>query len=368
MAGDETPQPPNAEKLIPFSITNKVPVKLDLEKHNFNSWSSFFKIHLGSLGLKSHIEEKASSSVPDHEWCKLDDLIKMWILGSLCDSLQEQVVSTPGFAKDLWDHLESLFHDNKDARAINLDNELRSIKIGNMTINEYCTKIKSMADRLKNLGSPVSEKNLVIYAVNGLDSRFATIVKIIRHREPLPSFETARTMLLLDESTMNEAHNSGSPLEGSTSSQTVLLATKTHNKNTSSNSQNKPQEFPQLCNHFNKGNCKFGDRCKFIHDHRNRAGLNTKSLGRHQLMKGMGNSPGFHAPTTTWAPPGLYSSRLAHYSSQPTAQHLQYQHPPSTAPTHHPYAAQPTLPQAHFSAPLQQQQEYVVYVHGSKKV
>ncbi|GJZ21111.1 hypothetical protein Tco_0558150 [Tanacetum coccineum] len=92
MAVNDNPLPPltpptTADKLIPFSITNKVLVKLDLEKHNYTSWSSFFKIHLGSLGLKSHIEDKptaddqqtddASSSVPDPEWCKLDDLVKM---------------------------------------------------------------------------------------------------------------------------------------------------------------------------------------------------------------------------------------------------------------------------------------------------
>ncbi|GKC11293.1 hypothetical protein Tco_1008075 [Tanacetum coccineum] len=129
------------------------------------------------LGLKSHVEEDTSST--NLEWCKLDDLIKMWILGSLCDSLQEQVVTAPGNAKALWDHLKDLFHDNKDARAISLDNELHSIKIGKMAVNEYCTKIKSMADRLKNLGCQVSEKNMVIYAVNGLDSRFATLVEII---------------------------------------------------------------------------------------------------------------------------------------------------------------------------------------------
>ncbi|PWA58914.1 hybrid signal transduction histidine kinase M [Artemisia annua] len=227
MAGDDTitPPPTSADKLIPFSITNKVPVKLDLEKHNYTSWSSFFKIHLGSLGLKSHVEQEASSSDPDPEWCKLDDLIKMWILGSLCESLQEQVVSTPGNAKALWDHLKDLFHDNKDARAINLDNELRSIKIGKMSINEYCTKIKSMADRLKNLGTVVSEKDLVIYAVNGLDSRFATIVKIIRHREPLPTFETTRNMLLLDESSMHEEAGAFTTIESSSSSPTVLVAT-----------------------------------------------------------------------------------------------------------------------------------------------
>ncbi|PWA34559.1 hypothetical protein CTI12_AA617880 [Artemisia annua] len=190
----------------------------------------------------------------------------MWILGSLCDSLQEQVILTSGFAKDLWDHIENLFHDNKDARAINLDNKLYSIKIGNMTINEYCMKIKSMADRLTNLGSPVSEKNLVIYAINGLDSRFTTIVKIIRRQKPLPSFETTRTMLLLEESTIKEAQHDGTLLENTTSSPTVLLAMKTNTKNTSSNTQNKSQDIPQMCNHFNKGHCKFRDRCKFIHD------------------------------------------------------------------------------------------------------
>nr|GFA27539.1 hybrid signal transduction histidine kinase M [Tanacetum cinerariifolium] len=81
------------------------------------------------------------------------------------------------------DKIISFSIPNKDARALNLDNELRSIKIGKMTVNEYCTKIKSMADRLKNLGCAVSDKNLVIYTVNGLDSKFATLVEIIRHRE-----------------------------------------------------------------------------------------------------------------------------------------------------------------------------------------
>ncbi|PWA44774.1 hypothetical protein CTI12_AA523450 [Artemisia annua] len=142
MAGeDNPPSPTTTDKLIPFSITNKVSVKLSLENHNYNSWSFFFKIHLGSLGLKPHIEKEGSSSDPDTEWCKLDDVIKMWILGSLCDSLQEQVISAPGNAKDLWDHLKGLFHDNKGIRAINLDNEFRSIKIGNMSINEYCTNM-----------------------------------------------------------------------------------------------------------------------------------------------------------------------------------------------------------------------------------
>ncbi|GJR56257.1 hypothetical protein Tco_1406778 [Tanacetum coccineum] len=166
MAVEDTPPPPlssHIDKIIPFSIPNKVPIKLDLEKHNYNSWSSFSLIHLGSLRLKAHVETNTASTNP--EWCQLDDLIKMWILGSLSDSLQEQVVTTP-----------------------------------------------------------VSEKNLVIYAVNGLDSRFATLVEIIRHREPLPTFEIVRNMLLLKESSFTDSTDASTMLESSSSSLTILLA------------------------------------------------------------------------------------------------------------------------------------------------
>nr|GEX89353.1 hypothetical protein [Tanacetum cinerariifolium] len=183
-AGDAPPQPPpNTDKIILFSIPNKVLIKLDLEKHNYNSWGSFSLIHLGSLGLKSLVEDDTASTNPD--WCQLDDLIKMWILFSLCDSLQEQVVTTP--------------------------------------VNEYCTKIRSMADRLKNLGCDVSDKNLVMYTVNGLHSRFVTLVDIIRPRETLPSFETTRNMLLLKESSFKDDTRTSSTFDGSSSSSTALV-------------------------------------------------------------------------------------------------------------------------------------------------
>nr|GEX15696.1 ribonuclease H-like domain-containing protein [Tanacetum cinerariifolium] len=105
------------------------------------------------------------------------------------------------------------FSTKTDARALNLDNELRSIKIEKMTVNEYCTKIKSMVDRLKNLGCVVSDKNLVIYTVNGLDYRFATLVEIIRPRETL----------LLKESSFTDDSGANTTFESSSSSPTVLM-------------------------------------------------------------------------------------------------------------------------------------------------
>ncbi|GJS86199.1 ribonuclease H-like domain-containing protein [Tanacetum coccineum] len=231
------------------------------------------------------------------------------MISSRCDSLQEQVVTTPGNAKALWDHLKNLFHDNKDARAINLDNELRSIKIGKMTVNEYCTKIQAMANRLKNLDCEVSYKNMVIFAVNGLDSRFTTLAEIIRHREPLPTFETVRNMLLLKESSFNDDSTS-TTFESSSSSPTILMASSSSNTKGNTNTQSKYQNLPQLCNHFPRGTCKFGDRCKFIHDHRNRAGLNAKNNTHRAAVSGQNNwDCGFDTS------PNSQAYRLAHTRS-----------------------------------------------------
>nr|GEU65138.1 hypothetical protein [Tanacetum cinerariifolium] len=104
--------------------------------------------------------------------------------------------------------------DPYDVRAINLDNELCSIKIGKMTVNKYCTKIQAMANRLKNLD--------------------------------------LRNMLLLKESSFNNDSTS-TTFESSSSSPTLLMAI------SASDNKDKTPNLPQLCNHFNKGTCKFGD-------------------------------------------------------------------------------------------------------------
>ncbi|PWA81622.1 hybrid signal transduction histidine kinase M [Artemisia annua] len=298
------------DKLTPFSvtsITNNMPVKLNLEKMNYNSWSSFFKIHLGSIGLKHHIESSTASS-SDKDWSRMDDLVKVWILGTCSESLQDQVVTTPGTAKDLWDHIKDLFHDNEDARAITLDNQLRFIKIGNLSINAYFSQIQSMADRLKNLGGTVQDKHLVIYALNGLDSRYKQISKIIRHTKPLPTFATTKNMLLLEESEQQgESLQEKTHVDSSTSSPTILLAPNSSNGNrtntthlTATNSgKGTNTQLTSFCNHFSKRTCHFGDWCKFIHDHRVRGNNNATNgnISISRLVTGHYNKPN---PMQTW--------------------------------------------------------------------
>ena len=65
-------------------------------------------------------------------------------------------------ARDVWVSLETLFWDNKESRAIELENDLRTITIGDLSITAYCQKIKAISDLLANIDSPVPEKTPVI--------------------------------------------------------------------------------------------------------------------------------------------------------------------------------------------------------------
>ncbi|GJY36310.1 ribonuclease H-like domain-containing protein [Tanacetum coccineum] len=297
------------------------------------------------LGLKAHVDQTRllqirmvhSLTISSRRW-----ILVLYVILSKTSSSPSGHCPT-----QLWDHLKDLFHDNKDNRAINLDNEIRSLKIGKLSVNEYCNKLRSMAGRIKNLGGDVSDKNLVIYMINGLDARFATLVEIIRNRDELPSFETARSMLLLKESTFSDPMDTSTPYESSSSSPTILMASSESKGNT----KGKPTNIPQLCNHFSRGSCKFGDRCKFIHDHRNRAGLNS----RNNNPRGTGSSNNWN-PNTSYSPnsqalrfvqprPTLYAPQ-AHYS------HTHFPQPgpptlaqPPTQPIHpHAYVAQQHAP------------------------
>nr|GEY41674.1 ribonuclease H-like domain-containing protein [Tanacetum cinerariifolium] len=88
--------------------------------------------------------------------------------------------------------------------------------------------VEAMSSVLKNLDCEVSGKNMVIFAVNGLDSCFTTLAEIIHHREPFPTFETVRNMLLLKESSFNDDFTS-TTFESSSSSLTILMASSSSN-------------------------------------------------------------------------------------------------------------------------------------------
>ena len=69
-----------------------------------------------------------------------------------------------------------------------VETELRNTTMRELTVHEYCEKVKQFGDLLDVLGEPVRERNLVIYAINALSSKYEGVVCIYRFTRPFYYF------------------------------------------------------------------------------------------------------------------------------------------------------------------------------------
>ncbi|XP_055825294.1 uncharacterized protein LOC129893894 [Solanum dulcamara] len=63
----------------------------------------------------------------------------------------------------------------------------------------YYQRLKSLADQLKNVISPVNKNRLVLQLVSGLTEPYQGVATLIHQRDPLPQFYQAHSMLTLEE-------------------------------------------------------------------------------------------------------------------------------------------------------------------------
>ncbi|GKA27476.1 WRKY family transcription factor [Tanacetum coccineum] len=210
-----------------------IPTPLDLDKLNYNSWSALFQRFCRTFEVHNHLEAppttESSTIDPLHE--TNDSLVVMWMYSTISPKLVEMVVDVDTPAHGVWKRPKDLFHNNKDARVTQLDNEIRNMSIGSSSVADFFQDIKSKADCLANLDSPVKDTSLVTYAVNGIRSKYPDAVGVIRLREKAPTFDEPRSMMLLKESDMPHQSVSPSLLHNTSSSPTVLVASITpHDK------------------------------------------------------------------------------------------------------------------------------------------
>jgi len=122
-----------------------------------------------------------------------------------------------------------IFQDNKHSSVVTLEDEFSNTKMENFpTALAYRQRLKSLADQLKNVGTPVPESRLVIQLVSGLTSAYRGVGTLIRQSDPIPSFYQARSMLTLEEVGLAKEADTGSESAMVAASQSVYDSNFSH--------------------------------------------------------------------------------------------------------------------------------------------
>jgi hypothetical protein len=185
-----------------MNVKSHVPVTLEPKTSNFTKWASFFRALCGKFGLLTHINGPVPAT-RDLAWEQADCCVRSWLFGSVSDAvldlaMEHAVDGTDQTARELWVAITNMFEANKAPRAIFLSHEFHSMTQGDSSIDDYCIRMKTAADALRDVGQPVSEPTLVLNLLRGLAKPYSNTADNIASSANL-TFASARNQLLLKE-------------------------------------------------------------------------------------------------------------------------------------------------------------------------
>jgi hypothetical protein len=141
------------------------------------------------------------SPVPDptEDWLLMDEVVLSWIHGTLTAEIQDIVRVSDDTGHRIWGALEAQFLGNRQTRILYLENAFRQFAQGDLSVDEYCRQMKTMADTLRTLGAPITDESLVLNLLRGLSPRFDHVMPILIRMKPFPTFAEVKNDLLLEE-------------------------------------------------------------------------------------------------------------------------------------------------------------------------
>jgi hypothetical protein len=122
-----------------------------------------------------------------------------WILIILSPKLHEIVREPTETARQAWLTLEAQLLNNCESLVLQLDARFCVFKQCDISISDYCRRMKGMSDDLRALGETVIDRHLVLNLLQGLNKWFGHMKIFIKRSQLFPSFNTVRNDLELEE-------------------------------------------------------------------------------------------------------------------------------------------------------------------------
>ncbi|XP_074352604.1 uncharacterized protein LOC141691744 [Apium graveolens] len=195
------------------NIQNLIPLTLDPQQVQYHSWAELFQVAARTHCVMDHIDDTTPDlMLSKAKWDQIDVVVLSWIYGIITHDLLLTILKPGSTAREAWLRLKNLLHDNKSARAADLENQFNHDQLENFSsVASYYQHLKMLSDQLSDVDQSVSEQRLVIQLINVLSRDYDTVGIIISYTSPLPSFDIARSMLLREE-TRRGQHFDNQPL------------------------------------------------------------------------------------------------------------------------------------------------------------
>jgi hypothetical protein len=95
--------------------------------------------------------------------------------------------------------LENHFLGNHETRTLHINATFRSFIQGDLSVNDYCQKMKAFTDSLADLGVDITDHVLVRNVLRRLNKNSKHLRAIVTHMTPFPSFQMVFDDLCLEE-------------------------------------------------------------------------------------------------------------------------------------------------------------------------
>lgn len=132
------------------------------------------------------------------KWIARDQQVVSYLLTSVPKDILTQVADKTTTA-EVWGGIQEMLASQMRARAVTTRIALATTKKGNMSMDEYFTEMKSLADDMAAAGKPLDDDELVGNILTGLDHDYNPVVSAIVARvEPISVNELYNQLVSFD--------------------------------------------------------------------------------------------------------------------------------------------------------------------------
>ncbi|KAL4340271.1 hypothetical protein GQ457_08G023800 [Hibiscus cannabinus] len=189
-----------------FFSSKKINVTLD--DQNYLLWHQQVYLTIKTNRLLKYVDENAQAPPkyinqngivcinPEFEFFEEQDgALASWLLSTVSEPVLHHLVGL-STSSDVWNTLHRLYSIKTTSRLMSFRRMLHSQKKGDLSMQEFLMKIKSICDNLANCGERISDQEHITAILNGLSSEYDYVITVITASPTSSDLAFVSTILL----------------------------------------------------------------------------------------------------------------------------------------------------------------------------